>query len=363
MAMLFVRVKGKAIGPKPLNEEIVRHMLDRKQVDSTCQVSDDGVRWVGVLDHPAFMITAPPPPLPPPPLASRLRVWHVLAALAVVGLVVVGALIAHGRQTPSGSPPPPVADTPRRQPPETGLALESLRLAAHTVHGEFSEVDMLENDVCQWTGSASVIRRDGDKLVLVSNSHVLGLKKLADSDDSKDRRPEIGGFAIRVTFASGRQLPVTRFADQDGKLDLALLEVDAGTLVEGTDYVVVAYDRVVEVHIGDEVVAVGSPLGLDGTHTFGRVSAIRNGDDGEPFRAFQTDAAINPGNSGGPLFVKSGTGYKWIGVNTFTVGGDNLGFAIDARHVSESSYHWFSADPSGASAAIRQTYGRDAVVE
>jgi putative serine protease PepD len=92
-----------------------------------------------------------------------------------------------------------------------------------------------------------------------------------------------------------------------------------------------------EVAVGDPVVAVGSPLGLDGTVTAGIVSALQRpvtaGGQGEIafISAVQTDAAINPGNSGGPLVDGSG---RVIGINTAIAstsageGNIGLGFAI-----------------------------------
>ena len=137
--------------------------------------------------------------------------------------------------------------------------------------------------------------RDGGKLYLVSNSHVLGLQELAQSDDLTDGVPEINAYVLVVQFASGKEVPVVRFGDQAGSLDLALLEVDATGLVEGRDYVTVPFDSAMKIAVGDEAVVVGSPHGLTGTHTFGRISAIRDRNEGEPYKAFQTDAAINPG--------------------------------------------------------------------
>jgi hypothetical protein len=248
-------------------------------------------------------------------------------------------------------------------PQGTGLPFESLRLTAHTVIGGFRELDFLEDDISQWNGTASVVSKDGGKLYLVSNSHVLGLQELAQSDDLTDGVPEINAYVLVVQFASGKEVPVVRFGDQAGSLDLALLEVDATGLVEGRDYVTVPFDSAMKIAVGDEAVVVGSPHGLTGTHTFGRISAIRDRNEGEPYKAFQTDAAINPGNSGGPLFVKHRNTYKWAGVNTFLIGSDNLGFAIAAHHVWDSKYHWFPVSPRGAADAINQLYGRRAVVE
>jgi hypothetical protein len=246
---------------------------------------------------------------------------------------------------------------------EEGIPFEALRLSAHTVLGGYAEKDLFADDVRTWNGSAAVIKREGDKLYLVSNRHVLGLNELAAADDMTDGIPEIGGYGLAVRFASGKEVEVARFAPQVGGIDLSLLEVNAAGLEESRDYVLVRCESDPHISVGDEAVAVGSPQGLAGTHTFGRISSVRDFDHGEPYRAIQTDAAINPGNSGGPLFVKRGSTYKWVGVNTFLVGSDNLGFAIDARHVNDARWKWHTATADGAASAIRLYYGKHATVE
>ena len=78
-----------------------------------------------------------------------------------------------------------------------------------------------------------------------------------------------------------------------------------------------------EPHVGDWVLAYGSPVGLQGTATVGIISALRPG-------WVQTDAQINQGNSGGPLVDRDG---RVIGVTSlgFAREGSGLGFAVDAR--------------------------------
>ena len=95
--------------------------------------------------------------------------------------------------------------------------------------------------------------------------------------------------------------------------------------------------------VGDTVLAVGSPLGLDGSVTAGIVSAINRtideGEDGQSAAAkitgaIQTDAAINPGNSGGALVNTAG---QLVGINTAiatsgqTAGNIGVGFAISSN--------------------------------
>ena len=92
-----------------------------------------------------------------------------------------------------------------------------------------------------------------------------------------------------------------------------------------------------ELKQGNLVIAIGNPLGLDGTVTMGIVSALDRSIEGHPGEGFiQTDAAINPGNSGGPLVNIDG---EVIGINTAIIAGaQGLGFAVpsnQARWVME----------------------------
>jgi S1-C subfamily serine protease len=235
-----------------------------------------------------------------------------------------------------------------------GLEKSQLNLASITIFGSWVETDLLGNQTNQWSGSAGAIKSESGKLVLVSNSHCLGLAELAQADSLSDGLPDIQDYKLEVIFASGKRRPVLRFGDQEGSLDLAMLEVDATNLSEGQDYVLLPFSDSLIYEQGAEVVAVGSPKGLSGTQTFGRISAIREVTTPEPQRFIQTDAAINPGNSGGPLFVKCNDDcYAWIGINTWKIiDADNLGFAIDSRNALESKYLWYSADAKGAALAI-----------
>src|ERR1039458_3483531 len=82
--------------------------------------------------------------------------------------------------------------------------------------------------------------------------------------------------------------------------------------------------------VGDRVVAIGAPLGLESTVSEGIVSAIRNAGT---MHIIQTTASISPGSSGGPLLNEYG---KVIGLTTSTVlNGQSLNFVVSARHISE----------------------------
>ena len=170
---------------------------------------------------------------------------------------------------------------------KTGISKAELQLSAATVEGVWESYHyLMPNDVIQWQGSAGVISASNNRLRLITNSHCLNLGELAKSP--YDGKPEIVRFQMAVTFPSGQQRQVLRFADQVGDKDLACLEVDGSGLTEGRDYIMLEYKEQ-SCEVGDEVVAVGSPRGLAGTVTFGKISAFRqNGSS----RVIQTDAAI-----------------------------------------------------------------------
>jgi S1-C subfamily serine protease len=133
-----------------------------------------------------------------------------------------------------------------------------------------------------------------------------------------------GAAIVKVRLANGRVGTANVTNVGDG-IDLALLQPNAG--LEGTT--ILDLSSVGHVRPGQEVVAIGSPLGIfQNTVTRGIVSAMRQ--DGRVM-FIQTDAAINPGNSGGPLLDRNG---RVVGVNTMKVGtATSINFAIAADHV------------------------------
>jgi len=147
------------------------------------------------------------------------------------------------------------------------------------------------------TGSGFVLRRDG---YILTNNHVV--------------EPAAKSGKITVLFSDGKRA-VAKVVGRDESYDLAVIQVDR------SDLPVLGFGVSSTVVVGDPVIAVGAPLGLDSTVTSGIVSALNrpvtpggSGDSTASFiNAIQTDAAINPGNSGGPLLDMSG---RVIGVNS-----------------------------------------------
>ena len=154
-------------------------------------------------------------------------------------------------------------------------------------------------------GSGFIIAQNG---TVVTNNHVV-----EDADD------------ITVRLSDGRELKAELVGTDEGT-DLAVLKIKGGG-----SFPYVTFDRTPSVRVGDWVVAVGNPFGLDGTATAGIVSAKGRRDYGNSSYVdfLQIDAPINRGNSGGPAFDLHG---NVIGVNSaiFSPTGGNvgIGFAI-----------------------------------
>ena len=164
----------------------------------------------------------------------------------------------------------------------------------------------------QTRSAGSGVLVDAELGYIVTNNHVV---QRADNID--------------VTFADGRLLAAT-MVGSDPQVDLAVLKVEPDELAE------IGFADSDSLRVGDFVVAIGNPFGLNQTVTSGIISALgRSGLGIEGYEDFiQTDASINPGNSGGALVDLNG---RLVGINTaiFAPSGGNvgIGFAIPANMV------------------------------
>ena len=152
-------------------------------------------------------------------------------------------------------------------------------------------------------GSGFIINPSG---FIVTNNHVVD-----------------GATTIQVKIADGRELPA-KVVGRDSKTDLALIKVEAVGLP------VIPLGDSSQLQVGEPVMAIGNPFGLEQTVTSGIVSAIGRVIGQGPYDDFiQTDASINPGNSGGPLIDPRG---QAVGINAaiFSQSGGSvgIGFAI-----------------------------------
>jgi putative serine protease PepD len=144
-----------------------------------------------------------------------------------------------------------------------------------------------------------------------------------------------GSSSVTVKFSDGSTYKAT-VVGTDATTDLAVIHVDAPS----SKLVPLALGDSSKVAVGDGVVAIGNPFGLDGTVTTGIVSALDReivSPNNAPIEgAIQTDAAINHGNSGGPLLDLQG---KVIGITSQiqsdSGGNDGVGFAVPSNTVSK----------------------------
>ena len=142
-----------------------------------------------------------------------------------------------------------------------------------------------------------------------------------------------GANSVKVTFADGSTY-TAKVIGSDASTDVAVIRVDA----PASEIHPLALGDSSKVGVGDGVVAIGDPFGLDNTVTTGIVSAVGreiSAPNNAPIEnAIQTDAAINHGNSGGPLFNLQG---EVIGVTaqieSNSGGNDGIGFAIPSNTV------------------------------
>ena len=153
----------------------------------------------------------------------------------------------------------------------------------------------------QGAGSGVIISEDG---YILSNNHVVE-----------------GATEVSVTLANQQEYPA-EVVGLDPKTDLAVLQIKAPK-----DLPKATLGNSENLKVGDWVVAIGNPFGLNHTVTSGIVSAKGRVIGAGPYDDFiQTDASINPGNSGGPLFNMKG---EVVGINTAIIPqGQGIGFAI-----------------------------------
>ncbi|MGB3012412.1 MAG: trypsin-like peptidase domain-containing protein [Mycobacterium sp.] len=275
---------------------------------------------------------------PPPARKKSFRpVALTLGALAIAGLSAgVGGMVAMTAR-PANAPVTTIA-TPApngRNVPAANVPIGTVEQVAAKVVPSVVKLETKMGRASE-EGSGIVLSSDG---LILTNSHVVA--------GAKDRAPGAPGapgatpgsaMDAMVTFADGTTAPFT-VVGADPSSDIAVVRAQG---VSGLTPINLGSSA--SLRVGQDVVAVGSPLGLEGTVTTGIISALNRpvaagGDANNQntvLDAIQTDAAINPGNSGGALVNMSG---ELVGVNSAiaTLGGDSgaarsgsigLGFAI-----------------------------------
>ncbi|MER3400200.1 MAG: 2-alkenal reductase [Thermoflexus sp.] len=269
--------------------------------------------------------------------AMPMRRW-ILVVLGALGVIAVcaaataagvlglrSALLGRGgtaspgaleTSTPTAAPTPPPAEALA-----AARALEAAFIAVYelvspsVVHitTRAAAFDLLRGPIYQeGTGSGFVWDRQGH---IVTNNHVVE-----------------GAERIEVVFADGTTVPAEQVG-ADAYNDLAVIRVR----VPREKLAPVALGDSSRLRVGQWVIAIGNPFGLDRTMTVGVISALGRTlelSDRPLGEVIQTDAAINPGNSGGPLLDLDG---RVIGINTAirspTGGSIGIGFAVPVNTI------------------------------
>src|SRR3989441_4300282 len=246
-----------------------------------------------------------------------VRLWAAAVLIAALALVTVAPRFGF-----SASPPTPLwserplVGAPAAPPPVwVGLA-RTLKPAVVNVNTTRVQEGAQPDDpffekffgtpprrAVRSLGSGFIIHPDG---YVVTNNHVVD-----------------GATETKVRLSDGRELPA-KVLGRDARTDLVLLKIDA------TGLPAIPLGDSSQLQVGEPVMAIGNPFGLEQTVTTGIVSATGRVIGEGPYDDFiQTDASINPGNSGGPLINARG---QAVGINTAIVsqsgGSVGIGFAI-----------------------------------
>jgi putative serine protease PepD len=259
----------------------------------------------------------PAPPAPPREPRGSSR-WPAAVGGGFVSAVVVSAVLL-GTGLAGGNNDQPATTTPANPSPVNISASDNKGDLVRTVYAAASP-SVASVRTGQGSGTGFLVDSNG---TIVTNAHVVG--------DSKQ---------VQVRFNDKGAYHDAQVLSVDASTDLAAVKVAASD-VQGIRPLVLADSD--SAQVGDSVVAIGYPLGLDRTATAGIVSGLeRRIESPNGFsidKVIQTDAAVNPGNSGGPLLNAKG---EVIGVNsqiaTAAGGGDgNIGisFSIPSNTVKQ----------------------------
>ena len=299
---------------------------------------------------------APHQPHPVPALANpqprkRSRVGIVVGTVAAIAVVTAGtgaAVLSNQSQvpTPSVASAPGHVAVPSQSaspvPPVAGPAGSVEQVAAKVLPSVVKlQIDLSGGQSEE--GSGIILSDDG---LILTNNHVVAAANTApgrqDLPSGMGNGQDAPGAATKatMTLSDGRTAAFS-VVGADPSSDIAVVRAEG---LSGLTPITLGSSK--DLKVGQNVVAIGSPLGLQGTVTTGIISALNRpvsagggpSDQGAVLSAIQTDAAINPGNSGGALVNMNG---ELIGVNSAIAslgGGDpsgggqsgsiGLGFAI-----------------------------------
>ncbi len=190
----------------------------------------------------------------------------------------------------------------------------------HSFGQPFGGMPGSRQEIAKGTGSGVIFEVSKNDAYIVTNHHVIE-----------------NGSTIKVTLADGEELEA-ELIGSDALTDIAVLKI-SGSL----DLTPIPFGDSSALRVGDPVIAIGNPLGLNlsNTVTQGIVSGINRSVEVSTssgiltMNVIQTDAAINPGNSGGALINTSG---ELVGINSMKISAEDvegLGFAIPANDVAK----------------------------
>jgi Do/DeqQ family serine protease len=239
----------------------------------------------------------------------------ILMAVALIGAMATGSAVSRAQALPTDRSELAFSYAPlvkRVSPAVVNIYTTTTARVQRRLPFPFPSAPQAGERVQNSLGSGVLVRPDG---LIVTNAHVVK-----------------GADEIRVVLADRREFEA-KLATQDERYDLALLRIDTSS--EKFPFLEMRDSDSIEV--GDIVLAIGHPFGLNQTVTSGIISALARSAGGVNDSSFfiQTDAAINPGNSGGALVSLDG---RLIGINTAIYsqngGSVGIGFATPSNIVT-----------------------------
>ncbi|WLR55875.1 trypsin-like peptidase domain-containing protein [Mesobacillus subterraneus] len=242
--------------------------------------------------------------------------------LAAVNYTEVNAGSQHQPQTESAAETDSNIITTPTSTKDSGSIADIIETSSKSIVGitniqaQSNPFSQSQGNVESGSGSGVIFKKEGNSAFIVTNNHVIE-----------------GASKVEVSLYNGEKVDA-EVVGADALTDLAVVKIDAAKAED-----VIEFGDSSELRAGDQVLAIGNPLGLDlsRTVTQGIVSAIDRSisvptSAGEwEMNVIQTDAAINPGNSGGALIDTDG---KVIGINSLKIsqnGVEGLGFAIPSN--------------------------------
>ena len=254
-----------------------------------------------------------------PAKSKTLRIVLIALGVLYAVFVVLVVIVKHPFPTGSHSVTPmaesgaqptqaSTADRPSPLSPPPPTTLTTAQIAERATTSVVVVENFNEDGEKVGQGSGYVCSTDG---AIITNYHVIR-----------------GASSLNIRLPSKESFHVDSVLGYDIEHDVAALQLSGGSIPA------LETEGVEQAKVGDRVIAIGAPLGLESTVSEGIISALR---DAGGTHVIQTTASISPGSSGGPLLNEYG---RVIGLTTSQLrNGQNLNFAISTSHVSELLSH------------------------